>query len=186
MTKPPPGPPRPPLPAVAMTEKAPSHPGLRLRELMSAYAVTITQVAEITGLEKQWLLKFMRAACRCTPEPALLLGRLFNEKPESWASQQAEYEVYKAKLRLGRPTFPPLTRPAIKHYGPSDACVCGHWEWEHLNECVAQDGYKPCVCRIYIRWGGYLAAMGAENGLPAEVRDEALNAAKRLADENDD
>jgi antitoxin HigA-1 len=82
----------------AMPMKNPPHPGgFVLRQCIEPLGLTITQAAAALGVTRTTLSELVNGKRGISPEMAVRLSRVFGGSPESWLTQQAQYDL--ANLR---------------------------------------------------------------------------------------
>jgi len=76
----------------------PPHPGEILRELcIEPLGLTITSVAKALDVSRKTLSAILNGRAGISPEMAIRLSLAFNTSPESWLSQQAQYDLWLAR-----------------------------------------------------------------------------------------
>jgi addiction module HigA family antidote len=80
----------------------PPHPGEVLRELcMEPLKLTVTEAAEGLGVSRKTLSGILNERAGISPEMAIRLSKAFGTSAESWLSQQAQYDLWRAEQTLG-------------------------------------------------------------------------------------
>ena len=76
----------------------PPHPGEVLRELcLEPLGLTVTAAAEALGVSRKTLSAILNGRAGISPEMALRLGKALDTTPESWLSQQVQYDLWEAR-----------------------------------------------------------------------------------------
>jgi addiction module HigA family antidote len=79
----------------------PPHPGETIRELcLKPLGLTVTAAAEALGVTRKTLSELLNGHSGISPEMALRLSRAFDTTPESWLTQQMQYDLWKAKQKV--------------------------------------------------------------------------------------
>jgi addiction module HigA family antidote len=75
----------------------PPHPGEILRELcLEPLEISITEAAEGLGVSRKTLSAILNGRAGISPEMALRLSIAFDTTPESWLTQQSQYDLWVA------------------------------------------------------------------------------------------
>lgn len=75
----------------------PPHPGEILRELcLEPLEISITDAAEGLGVSRKTLSSILNGRAGISPEMALRLSIAFDTTPESWLTQQSQYDLWVA------------------------------------------------------------------------------------------
>ena len=86
----------------------PPHPGEVLRELcLKPLALTVTEAARALGVSRKTLSSLLNGRAGISAEMAVRLSIAFNTTPESWLTQQVQYDLWRVernrkKLRVSR------------------------------------------------------------------------------------
>ncbi|MGB3298188.1 MAG: HigA family addiction module antitoxin [Phormidesmis sp.] len=76
----------------------PPHPGEVLKELcIEPLNLTVTEVAEALGVSQKSLSAILNGRASSSPEMAIRLGKAFDTSPESWLTQQMQYDLWQAE-----------------------------------------------------------------------------------------
>ena len=76
----------------------PPHPGEFIREVcLEPLGLTVTKAAEYLGVTRKALSELLNGHSGISPEMAVRLSIAFNTTPESWLTQQMNYELWKIK-----------------------------------------------------------------------------------------
>ena len=76
-------------------KRPPTHPGgILKRQYLEPLALTITDVAQSTGVSRKTLSKIINERGAITAEMALRLGRAFRTTPELWLNLQHNYDLW--------------------------------------------------------------------------------------------
>ena len=79
----------------------PPHPGEVVRELcLAPLGLSVTAAAKALGVTRKSLSELLNGKSGISPEMAIRLSMAFRTTPESWLSQQMQYDLWKARLRL--------------------------------------------------------------------------------------
>jgi addiction module HigA family antidote len=78
----------------------PQHPGEVLRELcIKPLGVTVTDAAKALGVSRKTLSELLNGHGSITPEMAIRLSIAFDTTPESWLTQQMQYDLWQAEQK---------------------------------------------------------------------------------------
>jgi addiction module HigA family antidote len=78
----------------------PPHPGEVIRELcLEPLGISVTAAAKALGVTRKGLSELLNGKSGISPEMAIRLSIAFNTTPESWLSQQMQYDLWKALSR---------------------------------------------------------------------------------------
>lgn len=78
----------------------PPHPGEVIRELcMEPLSLTVTETAKGLGVSRKTLSALLNGRFGISPEMAIRLSKAFGGSPESWITQQAQYDLWQALQR---------------------------------------------------------------------------------------
>ncbi len=78
----------------------PSHPGEVLRELcLEPLSLSVTETAKALGVARKTFSAILNGRAGISPEMATRLGEAFGTSPESWLSQQVQYDLWQAEQR---------------------------------------------------------------------------------------
>ena len=73
----------------------PPHPGEVIRELcIKPLGISITKAAEALGVSRKALSELLNGHTGISPEMAVRLGIAFDTTPESWLTQQIQYDLW--------------------------------------------------------------------------------------------
>ena len=76
----------------------PPHPGETIRELcINPMGLSITEAAAALGVSRKALSELLNGHTGISPEMALRLSIAFDTTPESWLTQQMQYDLWKLK-----------------------------------------------------------------------------------------
>ena len=80
-----------------MRMRNPPHPGEILRELcLEPLGLTVTDAARSLGVSRKTLSAILNGRAGISPDMAIRLSQALDTSPESWLSQQAQYDLWKA------------------------------------------------------------------------------------------
>jgi antitoxin HigA-1 len=85
------------------------HPGEFIREIcLEPLNITVTEAARKLGVTRKALSELVNGKTGISTEMALRLSKGFNTTPESWLTQQMNYDLWKAKQRKEKIQVEPL------------------------------------------------------------------------------
>lgn len=85
--------------------KHPLHPGFVLKELcIDPLNLTLTEVAKALKISRKTLSEIVNGKASISTMVALKISIAFNTTPESWLESQMEYDLWKARQKLGKNT----------------------------------------------------------------------------------
>ena len=80
----------------------PPHPGETIRQLcLEPLGLTVTEAAKALGVSRKALSELLNGHVGVSPEMALRLSLAFDTTPESWLTQQMQYDLWQATQRRG-------------------------------------------------------------------------------------
>ena len=83
-----------------MTMHNPPHPGEVIRELcLDPLGLTITEAAKGLGVSRKTLSALLNGHFGISPEMAIRLSKAFGGSPESWLTQQVQYDLWQVIQR---------------------------------------------------------------------------------------
>jgi len=78
----------------------PPHPGEIIRELcLEPLDISVTEAAESLGVSRKTLSSILNGRAGISPEMAIRLSIAFDTSPESWLSQQSQYDLWQAEQK---------------------------------------------------------------------------------------
>ena len=81
-----------------MPMKSPPHPGETIRkDCIEPLDLTVTEAAEGLGVSRKHLSALVNGRAGISPEMAIRLSRAFGGSPESWLTQQMQYDLRQAE-----------------------------------------------------------------------------------------
>ncbi len=81
----------------AMSMAAPPHPGSVVRELcLDPLGLSVTRAAKGLGVSRKALSELLNGHSGISPEMAIRLSKAFGGSPESWLTQQMQYDLWRA------------------------------------------------------------------------------------------
>jgi addiction module HigA family antidote len=81
----------------------PPHPGEVIRELcLAPLGLSVTAAAKALGVTRKSLSELLNGKSGVSPEMAIRLSIAFNTTPESWLSQQMQYDLWKIRQKKKR------------------------------------------------------------------------------------
>ena len=79
----------------------PPHPGQVIRELcLAPLGLSVTAAAKTLGVTRKSLSELLNGRSGISPEMAIRLSIAFKTTPESWLTQQMQYDLWKARLKF--------------------------------------------------------------------------------------
>ena len=79
----------------------PPHPGKVVKELcIKPLGLTVTEAARVLGVSRKTLSELLNGRTGISPEMAMRLSIAFKTTPESWLTQQMQYDLW--ELNKGR------------------------------------------------------------------------------------
>ncbi len=76
----------------------PPHPGEVIKELcIKPLGLSVTQAAKALGVTRKALFELLNGHTGISPEMAIRLSIAFDTTPESWLTQQMQYDLWKAE-----------------------------------------------------------------------------------------
>ncbi len=87
----------------------PPHPGKVIRELcLAPLGLSVTAAAKALGVTRKNLSELLNGKSGISPEMAIRLSIAFKTTPESWLSQQMQFDLWKARRKLKKPRVSPI------------------------------------------------------------------------------
>ncbi|MGA2583726.1 MAG: HigA family addiction module antitoxin [Tepidisphaeraceae bacterium] len=87
----------------------PPHPGEIIRELcLEPLGLSVTAAAKALGVSRKSLSELLNGKSGISPEMAIRLSLAFKTTPESWLSQQMQYDLWKARAKLKKLSIPTI------------------------------------------------------------------------------
>ena len=81
-----------------MPMENPPHPGETIRkECIEPLDLTVTEAAEGLGVSRKHLSALLNGRAGISPEMAIRLSKAFGGSPESWLTQQMQYDLRQAQ-----------------------------------------------------------------------------------------
>jgi addiction module HigA family antidote len=78
----------------------PPHPGEVIREFcLEPLDLTVTSAAEGLGVSRKTLSELLNGRAGISPEMAIRLSKAFGGSPESWLTQQMQYDLWRLRKR---------------------------------------------------------------------------------------
>lgn len=79
----------------------PPHPGEVIRELcLTPLGLTVTETAKGLGVSRNTFSGLLNGKFGISPEMAIRLSLAFGGSPESWLTQQMQYDLWQAKQKV--------------------------------------------------------------------------------------
>ena len=89
----------------------PSHPGEILKELyITPLELTVTETVAKLGVTRKTLSELINGHNGASAEMALRLSMAFNTTPDLWLGLQQEFDLWKAKQKIGKIAIKPFTK----------------------------------------------------------------------------
>jgi addiction module HigA family antidote len=87
----------------------PPHPGEVIRELcLLPLGLSVTAAARALGVTRKTFSELLNGKSGISPEMAIRLSIAFKTTAESWLSQQMQYDLWKARAKLGKLKLPSM------------------------------------------------------------------------------
>ncbi|WP_103019402.1 HigA family addiction module antitoxin [Salinibacter altiplanensis] len=81
-----------------MPMKSPPHPGEIVRkDCIEPLELTVTEAAEGLGVSRKHLSELVNGRAGISPNMAIRLSKAFGGSPESWLTQQMQYDLRQAE-----------------------------------------------------------------------------------------
>jgi len=81
-----------------MPMKSPPHPGETIRkDCIEPLDLTVTEAAEGLGVSRKHLSELVNGRAGISPNMAIRLSKAFGGSPESWLTQQMQYDLRQAE-----------------------------------------------------------------------------------------
>ena len=78
----------------------PPHPGESIRELcLEPLGVTVTAAAKALGVSRKALSELLNGKTGISPEMTIRLSIAFDTTPESWLTQQMQFDLWQAEKK---------------------------------------------------------------------------------------
>jgi addiction module HigA family antidote len=78
----------------------PPHPGEVIRELcIKPLGLTVTETAAALGISRKALSELLNGHTGISPEMAIRLSIAFDTTPESWLTQQMQYDLWELRRK---------------------------------------------------------------------------------------
>lgn len=78
----------------------PPHPGALLRrQCLEPLGLTVTEVAKGLGVSRNTLSMLLNGRLGISPEMAIRISQAFGGSPESWLTQQLQYDLWQAQQK---------------------------------------------------------------------------------------
>ena len=80
-----------------MRMHSPPHPGEVIRDLcLEPLGLSVTRAAKGLGVSRKALSELLNGHSGISPEMAIRLSKAFGGSPESWLTQQMQYDLWRA------------------------------------------------------------------------------------------
>jgi addiction module HigA family antidote len=96
-------------PAKRNPNRAPSHPGALLEDIIPATGKSKTEIARLLGISRQQLYDILAEKKPVSAQTAVRLGKLFGDGPAVWLRMQAAYDAWHAEREVDVSGIPTLT-----------------------------------------------------------------------------
>ena len=78
----------------------PPHPGESIRELcLEPLGITVTAAAKALGVSRKALSELLNGKTGISPEMTIRLSIAFDTTPESWLTQQMQFDLWQAEKK---------------------------------------------------------------------------------------
>lgn len=92
------------------------HPGEFIREIcLEPLDITVTEAARKLGVTRKALSELLNGKTGISTEMALRLAKAFNTTPESWLTQQMNYDLWEARQKQENIEVEPLWKGKKAH-----------------------------------------------------------------------
>ena len=95
-------------PAIRDPNRAPSHPGALLDDIIPDTGKTKTEIARLLGISRQQLYDIIGEKKPVSPAVAVRLGKLFGDGPGIWLRMQAANDAWHAEREVDVSGIPTL------------------------------------------------------------------------------
>jgi addiction module HigA family antidote len=86
-----------------MLMREPPHPGEAVRELcLKPLGLSVTAAAKGLGISRKALSELLNGRAGISPEMAIRLAKAFGGSPESWMTQQMQYDLWTASRQAAK------------------------------------------------------------------------------------
>jgi antitoxin HigA-1 len=82
------------------TQRAPSHPGALLDDIIPATGRSKSEIARLLGISRQQLYDIIGEKKPVSPQVAVRLGKLFGDGAIVWLRMQAAYDAWHAEREV--------------------------------------------------------------------------------------
>lgn len=96
-------------PAKRNPDRAPSHPGALLDEIIPATGKSKAEIARLLGISRQQLYDILSEKKPVSAHTAVRLGKLFGDGPAVWLRMQAAHDAWHAAREIDVSSIPTLT-----------------------------------------------------------------------------
>lgn len=84
-----------------MAMNNPPHPGEVIKELcLAPLGLTVTETAKGLGVSRNTFSGLLNGKFGISPEMAIRLSQAFGGSPESWLTQQMQYDLWQAQQKM--------------------------------------------------------------------------------------
>lgn len=95
-------------PAARDPNRAPSHPGALLEDIIPDTGKSKAEIARLLGISRQQLYDIIGEKKPVTAATAVRLGKLFGDGPGPWLRMQAAYDAWHAEREIDVSGIPTL------------------------------------------------------------------------------
>src|SRR5947209_5127605 len=100
-------------PSLRNPDRAPSHPGELLREvILPAIGKPKSEIARLLGISRQALYDILNEKAPISAEMAVKVGKLCGNGPNLWINLQRTYDLWHAQRRVDVSKIPTLREAA--------------------------------------------------------------------------
>lgn len=89
-------------------ERAPSHPGALLADIIPATGKSKVEIAGLLGISRQQLYDILREKKPVSPSVAARLGKMFGDGAAIWLRVQASHDAWHAEREVDVSAIPTL------------------------------------------------------------------------------
>ena len=94
--------------AKANLERAPSHPGAAIEDILIDLKIPKSEIARMLNISRQHLYDIIAGRKPVSPEVAVRLGKLFGDGGGIWIRLQAAYDLWQAQRTVDVSAIPTI------------------------------------------------------------------------------